>query len=78
MRGEGARSDHAGGFFFHRGGISAERLATSMLRYTLACMTVATATAQMISNSTFDLRAYILGPPFCVAGLVSQNGNRKI
>jgi hypothetical protein len=50
----------AGGFFFHRGGISAERLATSMLRYTLACMTVATATAQMISNSTFDLRAYIL------------------
>jgi hypothetical protein len=51
---------HAGGFFFHRGGISAERLAMSMLRYTLACMTVATATAQMISNSTFDLRAYIL------------------
>jgi hypothetical protein len=49
---------HAGDF--HREGICAERLATSMLRYTLACMTVATATAQMISNSTFDLRAYIL------------------
>jgi hypothetical protein len=48
----------AGGL--HREGICAERLATSMLRYTLACMTVATATAQMISNSTFDLRADIL------------------
>ena len=60
MRGEGARPDHAGGLFFHRGGISAERLATSMLRYTLACMTDATASAQMISNSTFGLRAYIL------------------
>src|SRR3981189_2740364 len=48
------------GFSFHRGGVSAERLATSMLKYTLACMTVATASVQMISNSTFDLRAYIL------------------
>jgi hypothetical protein len=58
--GKDSEASGAGGFFFHRGGISAERLATSTLRYTLACMTVATASAQMISTSTFGLRAYIL------------------
>src|SRR3984893_9503138 len=46
--------------FFHRSGISAERLAASTLKYTLACMTIAIASAQTISNSTFDLRACIL------------------
>jgi hypothetical protein len=45
---------------FYRAGISAERLAASMPRYTIECTAIAITSAQMITISTFELRAYIL------------------
>jgi hypothetical protein len=39
-------------------GISADRLAASILRYTIECVTTTAATAQMTNTKTFKLRAY--------------------
>jgi hypothetical protein len=46
--------------FSYLGGISADKLAASMLKYTIECMTIAITSAQVISTSTFELRACIL------------------
>jgi hypothetical protein len=46
--------------FSYLRGISADRLAPSMLKYTIECMMIAITSAQAISINTLELRAYIL------------------
>jgi len=46
--------------FSYLRGISADRLAPSILKYTIECMMIAITSAQAININTFELRAYIL------------------
>jgi hypothetical protein len=50
-------------FFFYRGGISADRLAASMLKNTTECTTIAITSAHAMSSNTFELRVYIMVIP---------------
>jgi hypothetical protein len=50
--------------FSYLGGISADRLAPSMLKKTIECMMIARTSALAISINIFELRAYILWSRF--------------
>lgn len=68
------RSGHSVGRSY-RGGISADRLAASILRYTVECTAIAVASAQTTSNNIFPLRVYILSIPLLAPYL--RNSRRR-